>query len=169
MLVLATTLLASTAVFGFSQNVPSAKPNVPPEPGVLVISVQAGSPAEKAGLARGDIILDINGTAVNSLRDARDAIASHKNGETISLNVRHGDVQKTLSVALGEKSGRVYMGALLLPDERERTGTVTPDEGNWQWALSEGAIVANVSSGGPADKAGIKKGDVILSVDGGRR
>ena len=108
--------------------------------------------------------MDINGSAVNSIHDVRDAISPHKQGDTISLKVQHGDTQKTLSVALGEKDGHVYIGAMLFPDEHERTGMGTNQM--WPSALSEGAIVAKVSPGGPADKAGIKKGNVILSVDG---
>jgi len=165
-LVIAGVLLASTAALGFSQSASGTNPGRPSEPGVLVISVQAGSPAEKAGLARGDIILDINGSAVNSQRDVREAISSHKQGETISFAVRHGDAQKTLSVVLGEKNGRVYAGLLLLPDERERTGMMGPGREILPGELREGAFVASVASGGPADKAGIKRGDIILSVDG---
>jgi len=166
-LFVAAVLLASTAALGFSQSAPHANGSRSSEPGVLVISVQPGSPAEKAGLSRGDIILDVNGSAVDNVRDVRDAISSHKQGDTISLNVRHGDARKKLSVALGEKDGRVYVGALLLPAESDHT-SMAADQKSWPWALSEVAIVARVSPGGPADKAGIRNGDVILSVDGVR-
>ena len=120
----------------------------------------------RGGVARGDIILDINGTAVNSPRDVRQSISAHKQGETISLTVRHGDAQKSISVLLGDRNGRVSMGVLLLPDERERTGMMGPGRGTLPGELTQGAFVAGVASGGPADKAGIKRGDIILSVDG---
>jgi S1-C subfamily serine protease len=165
-LVLAVVLLASTAVLGFAQGAPGAKPGQPSEPGVLVIAVQNGSPAEKAGLVRGDIILDINSSAVNSLRDAQNAISSYKQGDTISVKVRHGDAIKTLSVVLGDRDGRAYMGALLLPGEGVRTGMLGPGPQSSPPAFSGGALVEKVASGGPAAKAGITKGDVILSVDG---
>jgi S1-C subfamily serine protease len=168
-LVVGAALLASTAALGFSQSAQgssNANPGHPSEPGALVISVLAGSPAQKAGLARGDIILDVNGSAVNSQRDVRDAITAHKKGETVSVTVRHGDAQKTLSVALGERDGRAYLGVLLLPDRPERTGMLGPGREERLQAFSQGALVAGVASGGPADKAGIRRGDVILSVDG---
>jgi len=163
---IAAVLLASTAAIGFSQSASTTNPGHPSEPGVLVITVESGSPAEKAGVARGDIILDINGSVVNTQRDVREAISSHKQGETISLKVRHGDAEKTLSVTLTDRNGRVYMGVLLLPDERGRTGMMGPGRGPMPGELTQGAFVANVASGGPADKAGIKRGDIILSVDG---
>ena len=165
-LVLTAVLLASTAVVGFSQGLSGANAGQPSQEGVLVISVQTGSPADKAGLARGDIILDINGKAVNSVKAVREAVSSHKQGDTISVKVRHGDAVKTLSVVLGQQDGHPHMGALLLPDESARTGMLGPRHESWPLALSGGAVIDKVRSGGPAAKAGIAKGDVILSVDG---
>jgi S1-C subfamily serine protease len=162
--------MAMTAALGFAQNAPkdpsNATPGHPAEPGVLVVSVEPGSPAEKAGIARGDIILDVNGTAVNSQADMRQAVVSHQTGDAITLKVRHGDAEKTVSVALGAKDGRAYMGVLLFPEGQEHTGMRDNAGSDWSLLSSQGAIVARVASGGPADKAGLKRGDVILSVDG---
>jgi S1-C subfamily serine protease len=165
-LVIAAVLLAGAAALGFSQSASDSNPGHPSEPGVLVVTVQSGSPAQTAGIVRGDIITDINGAAVNSPREVSQAIASHKQGDTIQVKVRHGDDQRTLSVALGERNGRPYMGVLLFPEEHWRYGMRAPQGHGWPWSFSEGALVARVASGSPADKAGIKRGDVILSVDG---
>jgi len=165
-LLAAAVLLGATAALGFSQSASDANPGHPSEPGVLVISVEPGSPAEKAGVVRGDIITEVNGAAVNRLADIRQAIASHKQGDLLSVKVRHGDENKTLSVSLGEKNGRPYMGLLLFPEGQGRFGMRGGNDHGWPWTLSEGALVARVTSGGPADKAGIKRGDIILSVDG---
>ena len=168
-LLIAAVLMAMTAALGFAQNAPkdtsNATPGYPSEPGVLVVSVESGSPAEKAGIARGDIILEVNGAAVNTQADVRKAVTSHKEGEAITLKVRHGDTEKTVAVALGARDGRAYMGVLLFPEEQERMGMRDNAERDWPWLSSQGAIVARVASGGPADKAGLKRGDVILSVD----
>ncbi len=163
-LVTAAVLLASSAALGFSQSASSGSTGHPSEPGVLVVSVQAGSPAEKAGITRGDIILDINGAAVNTQRDLREAILPHTQGDSVSVTLRHGDAQKTLSVALEQRNGRAYLGVLLFPEGR-RLGMSGPGAG-LPWDVAQGAFVARVASGGPADKAGIRRGDVILSVDG---
>jgi S1-C subfamily serine protease len=163
-LVLAAVLLAGAAALGFSQAASDSTLGHPSEPGVLVVSVQSGSPAQTAGVVRGDIITEINGAAVNSPREVEQAIDSHKQGDTLQVKVRHGDEQKTLSVALGERNGRPYMGVLLFPEEHWRFGMHRGR--GWPWSFTEGALVARVASGGPADKAGIRRGDVILSVDG---
>lgn len=165
-LVLAAVLLAGAAALGFSQAASDSTLGHPSEPGVLVVSVQSGSPAQTAGVVRGDIITEINGAAVNSPREVEQAIDSRKQGDTLQVKVRHGDEQKTLSVALGERSGRPYMGVLLFPEEHWRFGMRAPRGRGWPWSFTEGALVTRVASGGPADKAGIRRGDVILSVDG---
>jgi len=168
-LVAAAFLLAMTAALGFAQSAPGNPSNQgsghPSEPGVLVVSVQPGSPAEKAGITRGDIILEVNGTAVNTLRDLRQSIAKESPGNTVTLKVRHGDNEKTASAALAGEKGHPYLGLALLPDwrgerDQEREGMRGPLND------SNGAIVMRVTAGGPADKAGLKRGDVILSVDG---
>ncbi len=164
----AAVLIASTAALAFSQGASATKSGHSSDSGVLVISVPSGSPADNAGLSRGDIILDINGSAVNSTRDLREAISSYKQGDKISLAVLHGDTRKTLSISLGEMDGNPYLGARLLPDERERTSMLGPGHVDWSRELSEGAFVAGVASTSPAYKGGIRRGDVILSVDGVR-
>lgn len=167
---IAAVLMAMTAALGFAQSAPkdtsNAIPGHPSEPGVVVVFVESGSPAEKAGIARGDIILDVNGAAVNTQADIRKAVASHKEGDAITLKVRHGDTEKTMSVALGSRDGHAYMGVLLFHEGRERIGMRDKADKDWPWVSSQGVIVARVVSGGPADKAGLKRGDVILSVDG---
>jgi S1-C subfamily serine protease len=169
-LLVAAVLMAATAALGFSQgalkDTSNGAPVVPSDPGVLVISVESGSPAEKAGIARGDIIMDVNGAAVNTPADTRAAVASHKTGDAITLKVRHGDADKTVSVSLGARDGQAYLGVLLLPDGQGRMGMRDGMGQNWPWLSSQGAIVSHVASKSPADKAGLKQGDVILSVDG---
>jgi S1-C subfamily serine protease len=159
-------VLLGGAALGFSQGASNTNTGHPSDPGVLVLKVQSGSPAETAGIVRGDIITDINGTAVNSPRDVRQAIASHKQGDSLTVKVRHGDQEKSLSVALGQRNGRPYLGVLLFPDVEGRLGMRAERDREGPWMFTEGALVARVASGGPADKAGIRRGDVILSVDG---
>jgi len=162
-------LLALTAAVGLAQGAPGSPSNQgsghPSDPGVLVVSVQPGSPAEKAGIARGDIILELNGTAVNTPRDIRQTVAARAKGDTLAVKLRHGDAEKTASVPVGELNGHPYIGVSLMPDERDLRGM----RGQAPEAMRgpfEGALVARVTAGGPADKAGLKRGDVILSVNG---
>jgi S1-C subfamily serine protease len=129
------------------------------EVGVLVVSVDPGSPAEKAGITRGDIILSADGKDVADVPQLLAILEAHKSGDTISLKVKHGDAERALSVILGVQKGVAYLGIVpygyrVLNSPRMMTG-----------ALPQGANVATVTPGGPAEKAGIKPGDTIESVD----
>ena len=132
-------------------------------PGVLVIGVVSGSPAEKAGIARGDIILQADGKDLNTPIDLQRAVIAHKTGDTLSLKIKHGDAEKTVSVTLTELNNRPYLG---VEPYGAGFGMMAPFSGQLKEYPRSGAVVANVVSGAPADKAGIKMGDVILSVDG---
>jgi serine protease Do len=58
------------------------------EDGVMVVGVQPGSPAERAGLQRGDIIREVNRQPVQSAQEVRDAIAKADNQDTVALLVK---------------------------------------------------------------------------------
>jgi serine protease Do len=70
------------------------------ESGVMVIGVQPGSPAERAGLQRGDIIREVNRQPVQSVQDVRDAIAKADTHDSLVLLVKRG--QGSLFVAMAK-------------------------------------------------------------------
>jgi len=92
--------------------------NLAADAGVLVESVRSGSGADKAGLQGGetevvvagqtyvlggDIIVAVDGTQIGSIEELRDAIAAHKPGEKISLEIYHGAKKTSVSVTLGRQ------------------------------------------------------------------
>ena len=197
---------ALTVTLGFAQpKAESAAPAAPSatapssapaaEPGVLVVAVQPGSPAEKAGIRRGDIILEANGAKVNDAFQLRQLVADRAAGDKLSVKLRHGDAEKSLSVTVGTQDGRAWIGVLPFPgrgpgmmDDEEDFGLGMrgygpgrqgygpgmrgygpggqgPD-GFGPMFAADGALVESVTAGSPAEKAGLKRGDLILSVDG---
>lgn len=70
--------------------------------GVYVFQVSLGSPADRAGLQRDDVILSIDGKEVNSVSEIRAAITSHKVGDTIKLTYVRGKNSNTVDVVLAE-------------------------------------------------------------------
>ena len=71
--------------------------------GVMIINLYVGSPAQKAGLTRGDLILAINGTPVHSAEGALVRIASQKPGSTLRISVQRGTGTQTVTVKVKEQ------------------------------------------------------------------
>src|SRR5262249_47028718 len=70
--------------------------------GVLVNQVTAGGPADRAGVKSGDVILDLNGTAVNDVNTLRNTIASTNPGTDVTLTILRNNNQQQIHVKLGE-------------------------------------------------------------------
>ncbi len=131
--------------------------HVAPDPkGKLIIGdVAENSPAAKAGAQAGDILLKLDRLPVTSADALRDALQRKAPGDFAQLTVQRGrkslDLLATLTATsrprkVGEQ--RAVMGI--------RTGEVT----------DQGAPISSVTSGLPADKAGLKSDDVIVKVAG---
>lgn len=75
--------------------------------GVMVSKVEKGSPAEKAGLAVGDIITSFDGKAVNSSLDLTVAVRGKKKGDKVSLGVVRNGKSRKLTAVLGERDRQV--------------------------------------------------------------
>ncbi len=74
---------------------------LPVDHGVGVLSVSRGGPAASAGLADGDIIIDIAGQPVDNTADLARVLAAHKPGETVDVTYYRGSSKKTATVTLG--------------------------------------------------------------------
>jgi C-terminal processing protease CtpA/Prc len=121
------------------------------DPGVVVADVLPGTPAEAAGLARGDVVTAVNGAPVVTGTELRDRVHEVADGEEIALRVNRGGAVRDVTARLdpapaddGAEDGRERMGVTVQP----------------------GVIVAEVLPGTPAEAAGLTPGDVIAEVNG---
>ncbi len=127
------------------------------EAGKLVVSdVEDNSPAAKAGLKAGDVLLEVEGKKVKSMDVFRSILQAKTAGEKLDMSVRRGDDTMTLTANLMATS------RVLTPNQQRVVIGVTIEE------PKDGAGIAlkSVNNGGPADKAGLKAGDVLLKLDG---
>ena len=72
-----------------------------PSSGAVVLSVASGSPAAKAGLVQGDVIVAVNGTAVTSADTLQKTIQDSKPGQTVTITYYVGDTKRTTTATLG--------------------------------------------------------------------
>ena len=140
------------------------------EDGALVSKVLADSPAEEAGVERGDVIVKFDGTPIKDWRDLPRIVGeTPADGAVDVVVVRDGD-EKTISIMIGtldeprlgdatsEIPGRAAFGL--------RATNITPEIAAQLGIENErGVVVAEVSPGSPADEAGLRRGDIIVEVD----
>jgi S1-C subfamily serine protease len=143
-------VLATAGVGAFAQGT---------DPGALVSAVAPESPAAKAGIVRGDILLSVDGKDVDGPRAVVGAVGTLKPGQTVELRLSHGDLTRTVTVTLDDRDGRPYLGIMMAPPVAGN-----PD-GTGQ-APRAGAFLSEVTPDSPAAKAGLKPHDVVLAVDG---
>ena len=72
-------------------------------PGLRLAGVRAGSPADKAGLKAGDVVVELAGTPVKDLYSYTDALYAHKPGETITIVVMRDGARVSAQVTLGSR------------------------------------------------------------------
>ncbi len=151
--------------------------------GVLVIEVGPDSPAEKAGLRRGDIILEYNKEAIQDMSHLRNSVGSTAVGTSVQLKILRNGKKKQLTAKL-EKRTEEALETLLPPDapdpeiifpEQEDeteafTGMhvqkLTPQLARRYMHQNEtGVIVMKVESDSPAAKGGIQRGYLIKEID----
>jgi S1-C subfamily serine protease len=71
--------------------------------GLLLIGTENGSPAEQAGLAVGDIVVGLNGKAVNSIEELHDVLSSESIGSEIKVTILRGGKIENIQTKVGER------------------------------------------------------------------
>jgi S1-C subfamily serine protease len=75
-----------------------------PTSGAVILSVVSGSPADKAGLVQGDVIVNINGTNITSSDDLQKVVQNAKAGQSVSITYYVGDSKRTTTATLGSQA-----------------------------------------------------------------
>jgi serine protease Do len=139
--------------------------------GALVGGVAANGPAAKAGISKGDIIVELNGDPVGDSRSLRLKIADTAPGSTVRLRLLRDRSEKETPVTLGTLPSEPQP----VPSSDSSNGPpfgiavdgLTPDIAS-QLGLpadTQGVVVVEVQLGSPAADAGLRRGDVIQGVN----
>ena len=142
--------------------------------GALVSDVTAKSPAEKAGLKSGDVIIEFNEKKVSDSRHLKLEVARTKPGETVSVKILRDGATKTLDVTVKELPGTEQLAKSDKPsaeDEGTLNGVGVSDLDNrarQQFDLPpalKGVVVTQVDPNSASAEAGLKPGDVIQEIN----
>jgi serine protease Do len=143
--------------------------NIEPRQGILVAQVSAGSPAGKAGLRQGDVIIAYRGQPVKEIGRFRNRVSLTPPGSREKLTILRDGKRKTLSVTIGKlnKEKLVAQAPTQSTDEIGLTvQTLTPQlAAQFDTKAGEGVVVTEVQPGSIAAMAGIEPGTVILQVN----
>jgi serine protease Do len=137
--------------------------------GALVSQVYEGSPAEKAGLKVGDIVVEIDGKKIKNSQDVVHEVLKKEVGQKVEIEIiREGKPMKVPVTTREMPSEPTEQKTT--PERREwfglRVTDITPDIAQ-QLGLpkAEGVVIDNVEVGSSSQDAGLMKGDVILEVN----
>ncbi|MEO8098460.1 MAG: Do family serine endopeptidase [Acidobacteriota bacterium] len=137
--------------------------------GALIGDVNAGSPADKAGLKSGDIVIGLDGNRVADQPDLRLKIASLNPNSTAHLKVFRDGSEKEFAVVLGaqpsEDASAATPGSQSSDGPRLGISVETSQQRLGRNGQSNGLTITNVAAGSAAEAAGLRSGDVILEVN----
>jgi serine protease Do len=141
--------------------------NLPKPEGALISEVIKDSPADKAGLKQGDIILEYNKIPIKSLQGFRNEVSLMNPGTTVELKVNRKGQILSIPVTLGTASDNISEGSNLMQKLGMEIDNLTPDLAK-QLGLTqkeEGVVITKIKPGSVAAMAGLRPGFLIQAVN----
>ncbi len=130
--------------------------------GAVVVDVEKGSPAARAGLRQGDIVVAVNGRGVASAADLRNSVGLLRVGQDVSMSVIRGGKRHTLTARIAERQETTVSGGDIHPRlEGAVFGEVMVTAKAHHIPV---VAVVDVAKGSVAWHTGLRKGDVITGI-----
>jgi len=125
--------------------------------GALITRVLPDTPAERAGLQRGDVLLTFAGKTVRGVRELQLLVASAPVGKGVPVEILRDGARLNVTVVISKR------------DEQRPPSKAVPDQGDWLgMTIREGDAgleVSEVAPGSVAARGGIREGDQLLAID----
>lgn len=143
--------------------------------GALVANVDSKGPGAKGGLLVGDIILQVNSQVIHSSADLPPAVGRIRPNEIGRFLIIRNGLQKTLNITVGERPDETQIsnskkeGEKSAPALADRLGLkveVLPAGLKERWFVDNGVQVTEISPDSAAAQAGVRRGDVLVSIAG---
>ena len=157
------------------------------EHGVEITGVEEGSPAEKSGLRKGDVVVEYQGNRVEGTEQFIRMVRETPAGRQVRMNLVRGGAPQTITAVIGSRKDRLEKESWSFGHVAPRLDVWIPDipraftswrssmlgveaeslEGQLAgyFGVKGGVLVRSIVKGSAAERAGIKAGDVILRVD----
>ena len=141
--------------------------------GVIVVKVFKNSPASKAGIKEGDLILEFNHRKIKDSRQLVREVTGTTPGQIITLTILRSGRKKEIRVKVGKRPEDIEKLAYYEEEGYEfrglRVEDITPYlKRKYRIKENEGVVVVDIEPDSPAEKSGIEIGDVILRIEGER-
>jgi len=139
------------------------------EEGALVGEVTKGSPADKGGLKRGDVIINFDGKKVKAMKSLPAMVADTPVGKKVEIIIIRKGKEKRLTITIGELKEETRVAATI-PETEEGFGLsvqeLTPELAESLSLKGEkGLVISGVKKGSPASDAGLQRGDLIQEIE----
>jgi len=137
--------------------------------GVLIADVTKNSPADKAGIIRSDIIVEFNGKSVKDCHSLPKLVADIPVGNKAKIKINREGQFKTITVTIGELKEEKNTTLTKSIEQKPRLGLslqeLSPELAKQLGTpTKKGLVITDVENDSPADKAGLKNGNVILEA-----
>ncbi len=141
--------------------------------GVIVVKVFKKSPAQKAGIKEGDLILEFNHQKIKASRELVRMVTATPVGEVITLTILRSGRKREIRVKVGKRPEDIEKLTYYEEEGYEFRGLKVEDltpylKRKYKIEENGGVVIVDIESDSPAEKSGLEIGDVILKVEGER-
>lgn len=138
--------------------------------GVLIANVSDDTPADKAGLKKGDIIKALNGTKIHNIHKFRTEIAHSPIDSPVEISIIRNKKPKTLRAILSEHPEFSKEQSSITNRNKQSVGIVVTERDSefaqkFTNTLDKGVVINSIIPGSPASSTALQVGDIILEVN----
>tara|TARA_Y100000588_G_scaffold300881_1_gene322591 strand:- start:2211 stop:3521 length:1311 start_codon:yes stop_codon:yes gene_type:complete len=132
--------------------------------GAVLVNIMEGSPAHKAGLQPGDVVIAANDKQVTNAADLRNQVGLKRIGEKVKLKVMREGKKKIVTITVAERDDSQLLGELRNSRLSGATFGEIPQYSR-AYGRVQGVMVYEVENGSRVGRAGLREGDIITSVN----
>jgi serine protease Do len=131
--------------------------------GALITGVEDNTPASKAGLKRGDLIISVNGKEIKSASDLKNTIGSYSPSKEVNIKFLRDKKTDTINVKLASLDNNAVTGRLEY--EGIEVASLTSSDKQQLGVNINGVLIIDIKNNSVAQALGIKKGDIIIQIE----